>query len=235
MEYCLVPMYLGNISRGDSMPTSPKFDIPLGQILVERNIISQKQLDAALQHQQNRKGKYLGEILFEMGVSQTTINTILDRYSKRKSIGQVLVDLKTLSPKELDELLENQRKLQETMDRQPLGFLLVELGYTTYEKHMEALSKHFNMPIVLLKDFHPHPSLQKTVGEKYAQKNMIIVLENDGIKAKVALAEPTQSLIEELQRIFKGIQSVEFYLAYPLEVEACLKKFSDPFAVNQFR
>jgi len=217
------------------MPTSSNLDKPLGQILVERNIISQKQLDAALEHQQKRKGKYLGQILFEMGVSQTKINTILDQYNKRKPLGQVLLDLKILSSQELEELLENQKRLQETMDRQPLGVLLVEMGYTTYEEYLEALSKHFNMPIALLKDFHPHPSQQKTVGEKYAQKNKLIVLENDGIKVKVALAEPTQFLIEELQRIFRGTQSIEFYLAYPLEVEACLRKLSDPFAVNQFR
>jgi hypothetical protein len=217
------------------MPTSSKLDKPLGQILVERNIISRQQLDAALEHQQKRKGKYLGQILFEMGVSQTKISTILDQFNKRKPLGQVLVDLKILSPQELDELLENQRKLQETMDRQPLGYLLVEMGYTTYEKYLEALSKHFNMPIISLKDFILHPSQQKPIGEKYAQRNKVVVLGNDGIKVKVALAEPTQTLIEELQRIFRGIHGVEFYLAYPLEVEACLRKLSDPFAVNQFR
>jgi type IV pilus assembly protein PilB len=217
------------------MQTSSNRKKGLGQILVEKNIISQRQLDAALEHQQKRKGKYLGQILFEMGVSQTKINTILDQCNKRKPLGQVLVDLKILSPQELDELLENQRKLQETMDRQPLGVLLVDLGYTTYEKYLEALSKHFNMPIVSLEDFIPHPSQQKPIGEKYAKKNRIIVLENDEIKVKIALAEPTQSLIEEVQRIFKGIQSVEFYLAYPLKVEACLKRLFDPFAVNQFR
>jgi hypothetical protein len=47
------------------MQTSSDLDNPLGQILVERNIISQEQLDAALEHQQKRKGKYLGQILFD--------------------------------------------------------------------------------------------------------------------------------------------------------------------------
>jgi hypothetical protein len=58
-------MYGCNIPGGDSMQTSLNLDKPLGQILVERNIISQKQLEAALEHQQKRKGKYLGQILFD--------------------------------------------------------------------------------------------------------------------------------------------------------------------------
>jgi hypothetical protein len=47
------------------MQTSSDLDNPLGQILVERNIISQKQLEAALEHPQKPKGKYLGQILFD--------------------------------------------------------------------------------------------------------------------------------------------------------------------------
>jgi hypothetical protein len=113
-----------------------------------------------------------------MGVSQNTINMVLDRFNKRKLLGQILLDLKVLSQKELDGVLEKQKKLQETMGRQPLGDLLVKMAYTTYESYMEALSKHFNMPIISLTDFGPQPSLQKAVGEKYAEKNKIVVLEN---------------------------------------------------------
>ena len=211
------------------------FDKPLGQILVGKNIISQKQLDSALKEQQRRKNTYLGNLLLEMGVSQSKINTLLDQFNKRKPLGQVLIESKLLTSQQLEAVLAKQKSLKEEMRRKPLGVLLVEMGYTTYDAYMEALSKHFNMPVALLKDFHPHPSQQNSIGEKYAQKNKIIVLENDGIKVKIALAEPTQLLIEELQQIFKGIQSVEFYLAYPLEVEACLKRFSDPFAVNLFQ
>jgi len=210
-------------------------DKPLGQILVEKNIISQEQLDSALKEQQTQKEAYLGNILLGMGVSQSKINKVLDQFNKRKPLGQVLIDLKLLTPQQLDEVLAKQKKLKKEMKRKPLGVLLVEMGYTTYDAYMDALSKHFNMPIVLLKNFTPHPSLQKAVGEKYAQKNKIIVLANDEIKIKVGLAEPTQSLIEELLRIFTGMKNVEFHLAYPVEVEACFKKLAAPFGVNLIR
>lgn len=218
------------------MQTNSKpFDKPLGQILVENNIISQKQLDSALKEQQSRKNTYLGNLLLEMGVSQSKINNVLDQFNKRKPLGQVLIDLKLLTSQQLEEVLAKQKKLKGEMKPKPLGVLLVEMKYTTYDAYMEALSKHFNMPIAKLKDFQPHPSQQNPPGEKYAQRNRFIVLENDGINVKVALAEPTQPLIEELQRIFRSIQSLEFYLADPFEVELCRRRLSDPFAVNLFQ
>ena len=75
----------------------------LGQILVERNIISPLRLQAALDRQKNQNGrsKYLGEILLEMGIPQEKINEALDAHGKRKPLGEVLVDLGTLRPDQL--------------------------------------------------------------------------------------------------------------------------------------
>jgi hypothetical protein len=218
------------------MPSiSKQLDKPLGQILVEKNIITQKQLDSALTQQQKETEKYLGQILFEMGVSQNKINTVLDQFNKRRPFGQVLVDLQILTDKQLDEALEKQNKLQELMSRKLLGVLLVELGYTTYDDYMQALSKHFNMPLILLGKFLPQSFLQKAIGEKYAQNNKIVVLENSETKVKVALAEPRQNLIDELQRIFTRLKHkhIEIYLAYPLEIELCLKRLYAPLEGTQ--
>lgn len=120
---------------------------PFGEILIELKIISREQLDYALQQQQKEKGKYLGEILIEMGISQERINQALDRFKKRKPIGQVLLDLKILNSEQLKEVLEKQKQM---VQRKPLGVLLIQMGYITHEDLMQALSKHFNMPIHLM-------------------------------------------------------------------------------------
>ena len=92
------------------MPTSSNLDKPLGQILVEKNIISQKQLESALKEQKNRKETYLGNLLLEMGVSQGKINAMLDQFNKRKPLGQVLIDSKLLTSQQLEEVLAKQKK-----------------------------------------------------------------------------------------------------------------------------
>ena len=198
----------------------------LGQILVERKIITQAILDLALKRQKQEKGKYLGRILFEMGVLQDEINKALDQFHKRKPIGQILIDLKMITPQQLEEALEKQRQLQKKFGRKPLGLLLVEMGKTDYDSYLKALSQHFNMPIVSLEKFLPSPALQKAVGEKYAEKNKIVVLEDSATTIKVALAEPTLFIMEELQKLLPVGKKMEFYLASFYEIESCLKRKS---------
>jgi type IV pilus assembly protein PilB len=207
----------------------------LGQILVEKNYISPEQLALALSRQKQEKGKYLGQILIEMGVSQEKINKALDYFNKRKPIGQILLDLQVITPQQLEEALEKQKQLQKKALRKPLGMLLVEMGYTTYYSYLNALSRHFNMPIVFLKNFLLSSSLQQSIGVRYAQQQRIVVLENSRDKIKLALAEPTNHILNEIRRNFPPNKNVEFYLASPAEIENCLKNYFDPFSLNSYR
>jgi len=204
----------------------------LGQILVGKNIITQTELDVALERQKLEKGKYLGQILFEMGVPQEDINKVLDSFYKRKPLGQILIDLKVINPQQLEEALEKQKYLRKVGIRKPVGILLAELGYVSRKGYLQALSKFFNMPIVSLDGFHPTTALQKVVGQRYAQKNMILVLENNTSMMKLALAEPTFYTMNDLQKALPIGKRVEFYLADPHEIQDCLKKLA-PFSRTQ--
>ncbi|MCU0531653.1 MAG: hypothetical protein MUE76_06140, partial [Syntrophales bacterium] len=96
----------------------------LGQILVEKGIIGRDQLDQALRIKAEEPGKYLGEILFEMGVSQEKINRALYYSNKRKTIGEILVDQKLVTREQLDEALSKQKKIKEKWGHtRPLGLL----------------------------------------------------------------------------------------------------------------
>jgi len=208
----------------------------LGQILLEKNILTPTQLDLALRRQKQQKGKYLGQILIEMGlVSQEKINRVLDSFSKRKRIGEILVDLQIITAQQLEKALQKQRELQKQGTRKPLGTVVQELGYSDYDSYLRALSRHFNMPIVSLETFFPTPTLQKALGEKYALKNRIVVLENSPARIKLALAEPTHYLLEEIQKAVPVGKSVEFYLANPYEVDSCLRKKFDPYSLTGYR
>ncbi len=201
----------------------------LGQILLERNIITETELELALGRQRVEKGKYLGQILLEMGVPQDEINKALDSFYIRKRIGQILIDSGVVTPPQLEAALEKQRELRKEGVRKPLATLSMELGYISDNGYLKALSKFFNMPIISLSEFLPRPALQKVVGERYAQKNMIVVLENNSRMIKLALAEPTFYIMEDLKKGLPIGKRIEFYVANPYEIQTCLKKF-DPFA-----
>ena len=211
-------------------------DMSLGQILVEKNIINQTQLELALRRQKQQKGKYLGQVLIEMGlVSQERLNKVLDTFSKRKRIGEVLLDLQILTPGQLDQALQRQVELSKTGARKPLGMVVLEMGFTNYDSYMKALSRHFNMPVVSLGTFFPSPALQRALGEKYAQNKKIVVLENTPGRLKLALAEPSPYVLEEIQKALPPGKNVEFYLANPYEIDACLRKKFDPFSLSRYR
>jgi hypothetical protein len=207
----------------------------LGQILVDRNIISPTHLQSALDRQKKGKGKYIGEILLEMGIPQEKINDALDASGKRKRLGEILIDLGVLTPDQLRDALAKQRQLARMAIRRPLGKLLVEMGYTNFEALLTALSKHFNIPTISLRRFYPSPSLQRAVGDAFALKHKILVLENDASKIRLALAEPNPLLLDELRRAFPAGKRVEFCLANPLEMDHCLRQKFDPFFASHYR
>ena len=200
----------------------------LGEILIERNIITPSQLDLALTMQKVERGKYLGQILFEMGIPQDEINKALDSFDKRKPFGEILIDMKFITPQQLEEALEKQKELRKKGARKLLGILLREMGYTSTDRCMKALSKYFNMPAISLEKFIASPPLQKAVGERYAQKHRIIVLENGANTIKLALAEPSIYIMEELKKALPLGKRIEFYLANPFEIETCLKRIPRP-------
>jgi hypothetical protein len=212
---------------------NPTVEKMLGQILVERDIISPGFLQLALDRQKKEEGKYkyIGEIMLEMGVPQQKINEALDSYNKRKPIGQIFLDLNIITPVQLQEALEKQSQFAKMAVRKPTGKLLVEMGVTTYKGYMDALSKHFNMAIVSLRGFFPSTSLQRAIGKAYAQRHQIVVLEDYVTGIKLALAEPDPLVMDELRRAFPSGKSVEFCLADRFEIEDCLKEIC-PFVVS---
>ncbi len=147
------------------------------------------------------------------------------------SIGKILVDLGAITPKQLDEGLERQRKLQSLGERKSLGVLLVEMGFTTSKTYLEELSQYFNIPVISLINCIPIPSMQKLIGLRYACRHKVIVVRYNEDEIKLALAEPNPLILEELKKLFRS-KKVNFYLANPFEVERSLRRYSDPYSEN---
>lgn len=200
----------------------------LGQILMERGVITGEQLKMALEVQKKSK-KYLGQILIEMGISSHEINDVLDLYNKRRPIGQILIDSGTITTHQLEEALIWQRTTHA-----PLAKTLLDMGYISKQCYLETLSKHFNMPIISLKEHSLSLSLQKVLGQKFTLKNKIIVLEDTPEKMKIVLSEPSRLFLDELQSYKPSRKLMEFYLAVPSDFEDALKRIyaEDDYAEN---
>jgi hypothetical protein len=164
--------------------------------------------------------KYLGEILLRIGVPQEKINRALYYFHKRRSIGEVLLDQELITEEQLKVALSEQnRRRRESGGADPIGLLLIEMGYIDNRSHLTALSKHFNMPILSLRDYEPDPLLQKVVGKRYALERGIIVLEDSGEVSKIALAEPSVEIMEELRKMAPSGREIEFCLASRIAID----------------
>jgi type IV pilus assembly protein PilB len=209
---------------------------PLGQVLVKRGILTQSELDKALEIQKQRNNVYLGEILQQLGIKQNKINETLDYLNKRKKIGDILIDLGLITPESLERALKDQKLIQSKMGaRRPLGILLFEMGLINFRDYMTALSKHFVLPIVSLEGRRIPPSIQDVLGRKYVCKNEVLILENDGRTLKIVLGAPTTFLMQEIRKSIPLQKEIIFYLAHPVEIEAAYKMMYDPFSENRDR
>lgn len=107
--------------------------------------------------------------------------------------------------------------------------MLVEQGIISENNYIQALSAHFSMPIVSLKDYTPSAELQKTIGERYAMRHHIVVLSNTPEKLTVAISEPHLSVFDYLEKAMPKGKYISFCLARVREIEHSLDKLYDPY------
>ncbi len=205
----------------------------IGQILVTKKIITESSLAKALDIKKKEPDRYLGQILCDMGIPQSRVVKALRYSNKRKPIGQIFVDLNLVTEDQLQGILLQQKSLKARKVFKPLGSLLADSRLIGEEHHMKALSAHFCMPVVSLKGFTVSPALQKAVGERYAKKNRIVVLDDSPLVVTVAIAEPDPLVIETLERAMPEGKYVMFCIARVSEIENCLDEKYDPYRYSR--
>lgn len=201
----------------------------IGQILVAKKVISDCDLSEAIERQRRKPNRYLGQILCDMGLSQTKIIKTIYYSNKRRQLGQVLVDFNIITAAQLRDHLSQQKQLRDRGVYTSLGSLLTKSRTISEENYLEALSAHFSMPIASLKGYRVSPALQKAIGEKYALTKRIVVLSNRPQKVTVAMAEPNLSVFENLEKAMPKGKAIMFCLARASEIERCLDTAYDPY------
>lgn len=202
----------------------------LGQILVAKKIITVSDLSEAMERKKLEPHKYLGQILCEMGFPQSIIMKNIYFSNKRKKLGEILVELNIITTQQLEDVLVQQENQKNCGLHKYLGALLAKNKVISEENYIRALSAHFSMPVVSLKNFKVFPTLQKAIGEQYALRNRIVVLSNSPEKVGVAIAEPHISIFEHLEKAMPKGKYILFCLARSSEIENCLDDAYDPFS-----
>jgi type II secretory ATPase GspE/PulE/Tfp pilus assembly ATPase PilB-like protein len=191
-----------DVRRTSGMAPSSAIDTRLGTLLLEEGLISQSQLQEALRTQSEADVyRPIGQLLVEQkALSAKQLNVFIDKYHKRARLGEILLKSKIITGEQLEIALSYQKTTG-----LPLGEMLVKLNYINEETMRQALCKHLNIPFIDLDKFTIEPSLRKLINKSYAKNNRVIPIANLGNTITLAMEDPTNTAVVKELRSSTGI------------------------------
>ena len=178
----------------------------IGDLLVDRGLVSKEQLTRALAEQASAPNETLGQILVRLGfIGERDLAQVLELTGKRRSLRDVLlrrglVDLRRLAAGE--EAARRQRL--------PLETVLLRLGYATEQQVAEAIAEQHDLPFVQVEPKRIDPALATLISLPFAQRNNLVPIRRDGgsvvLAASRALPVHEQRELERVVRL--GIRCV---------------------------
>ena len=118
---------------------------------------------------------------------------------KKIRIGDLLVEHKLISEKQLNTALAEQKK-----SGHKLGRTLIELGYIREDQLLELLSRQLQVPFIDLRHYKYDPETVRLIPETIARRYRAVALDQKGDSVLVGMADPTDIFAyDELSRVLK--------------------------------
>ena len=176
---------------------------PIGRLLLEENAVSEAQLAAAVEKQQEMRKLVLGDYLIEEGlITAAQLEGALAHQRTKPSLrlGEALIEMGAIQPEALQIALARQRANR----GRPLGQILVDMGIvdadTLNKIHAKKTGRHF----VSLANFAPSEEAIRAVSAAAAKRLGIVPLSIEHGDLIVASAHPLDSAaINELTLLAK--------------------------------
>lgn len=169
----------------------------IGEILIREGLISEVQLQkAVLVREESPAYKPIGQILVDQkAITQKQLNILLDRFKKRPYLGEILIRSGAISPENLKVALGYHKK-----EGIRLGEALIKLNLVDETAMRQALCIQLNIPFINLNTITINRSLAKLFSKSFAQKNMIVPISRIGDAMTIAMDDPcNEGLIYDLE------------------------------------
>lgn len=178
-------------------PNGQSQDRKLGEILMEEGLVSEEQLQETYLSQASCESyRPIGQLLIDQKIiTKKQLNYVLDRYWKRARLGDILVRSGVITKTLLEEALEGQKKAGLR-----LGEYLVKKNFISEKKMRQVLCTQLNLPFVNLENLTLDRSLVRLINRNFAQRNNIVPIARIGDTLTLAMDDPTSvGLVEELE------------------------------------
>ena len=202
------------------MPMKKKKGKQLGQLLIEKNVITPEQLDQALEVQL-KEGGLLGQILIKLNIvtAEQLENSIKEQTSSAQRLENVLKEMGILSAEQLNQALELQKKEGGTFAQS-----IIKLGVLGEDDLVSTMVTQFGFPYLQLVNYEIETEIVKIIPKSIAEKYTLIAIDKIGNILTIAMADPLNAAALDDVRKETG-----------LNVEAFISTFSDiNNAISQF-
>ena len=202
------------------MPIKKKKGKQLGQLLIEKKMITHEQLDQALKVQL-KEGGLLGQILIKLNIvtAEQIENSVNEQTSSAQKLENALKEMGILSAEQSNQALEFQKKEGGTFAQS-----IIKLGVLGEEDFVSTMVTQFGFPYLQLVNYEIETEIVKIIPKIIAEKYALIAIDKIGNILTVAMADPLNASALDDVRKETG-----------LNVEAFISTFSDiNNAISQF-
>jgi len=200
-------------------------DRQLGELLIDKGLITQEQLEQALKIQSD-KGGLVGEILVALGYikEQEIVWAVerqrdLDRKGSHKLIGELLLERDLITKEQLDAALAVQKEKGGL-----IGEILIALRYVDESDIALALTSQYGFPYLPLESYEISPEIIEIIPENLARQYLLLPIDKFGNNLSIAMSNPlNREAIEEVESLV-GI-NVQIFLSTASDIKNAIERY----------
>ena len=173
----------------------------IGELLVKEGLITQTDLDTALQLQKKEKVYVpIGEICIgQKYISRSELNYTLRKYKKNIPLGELLINMQIITREQLDQALEQQKGT-----KKKLGMVLMEMSCINETDLVNALSLQLGIPRILPSVGIVDKTLLEGFNPEFLNKHLFIPAIKEEDSLTLIMADPLdQDTIQLVKRMMK--------------------------------
>lgn len=161
----------------------------VGELLVDQQLISQNQLQEALELQKVFPDQPIGQLLCKLGfIKESDLSFVLDQKNKRLKLVDILLDAGLVDQQKISHAREVSKQHGISLDK-----ALLKLRYVEEDSLAKAVATQYDMPYIQINAAELDLSLSRYISAVYAQKQRIAPISKIGNTITLAMAHPLKS------------------------------------------
>ncbi|QEM68030.1 pilus assembly protein PilB [Geobacter sp. FeAm09] len=168
----------------------------VGEILIEQELITQEQLQQALELQKNIPDQTIGQLLCKLGfIRESDLRFVLDQKNKRLELAEILIRDGRVDQQKMRHAREIARQYDISLEK-----ALIKLRYADEEQLAQAVALQYDLPYVSINCQDLDLVLSQYISVVYAQKHRIAPISKIGNTLTLAMDTPLRQIdIRELE------------------------------------